>query len=146
MKIVPATILRGNISTAVSLERLIPEFLQPHTEQEYARRLALANPLILIAEVDGLPAGYKVGYDRYRDGSYYSWVGGVLPTFRRQGIAEKLADAQEDWAASQGHTRIILKTQEKYSGMIAFAQKRGFILINVDVTEKGEVLVLEKKL
>lgn len=139
-------IQRSTIDLAIAIEREIPEFDNPYDKTEYERRLSGANPLILVATVDNVPAGYKVGYDRYRNGSYYSWVGGVLPEYRGRKIANLLADEQEEWAAAQGYNRMILKTKPKYENMLAFAQKRGFVLINVDATEEGEVLVLQKTL
>lgn len=137
---------RGSMDEALSVERQIPEFEKPYDKKEYEQRLTGSNPLILVARVNDALAGYKVGYDRYRDGSFYSWVGGVLPEFRGLKLANRMADEQEEWAAAQGYNRIILKTKPKFENMLAFAQKRGFVLINVDNTEHGEILVLEKRL
>ncbi len=137
---------RGIIDEAIAIERLIPEFDKPYDTLEYELRLNDANPLILVAYIDGVSAGYKVGYDRYHDGSFYSWVGGVLPQFRGLKLANALADEQETWATAQGYDRIVLKTRPTFENMIAFAQKRGFALVNVDTTEHGEFLVLEKRL
>ena len=38
--------------------------------------------------------GFKIGYP-YNEDAFYSWVGGVLPNFRQQRIANKLAEEQE---------------------------------------------------
>lgn len=136
----------GTIDEAIAIEQRIPEFEKPYDKSEYERRLTGANPLILVARVDDSLAGYKAGYDRYRDGSFYSWVGGVLPEYRGLKIASALADEQEEWATAQGYERVVLKTRPTFENMIAFSQKRGFVVINVDTTEHGEFLVLEKRL
>jgi len=141
-----ATIAQGTIEQAMEIERQIPEFDTPHRRAEYERRLSGTNPLILIAEIDGANAGYKVGYDRHHNGTYYSWVGGVLPEFRGLKLASALANEQERWATAQGYKSIILKTKPHFDTMIGFAHKRGFVLINVDYEHGREMLVLEKKL
>ena len=72
------------------------------------------------AEVDGEPAGFKVGYER--ENYFYSWMGAVLPAYRRLGIAQKLADQQEKWAKSAGYTTIRFKTRNHHKGMFIFAR------------------------
>ena len=96
---------------------------------EYERRLN-ESALILTAELNGSPIGFKVGYDRFKDGSFYSWMGGVLPDYRQSGVASALADVQEEWAKENGYKTIKLKTRNKHEAMIAFAIDRGF-----DITE-----------
>lgn len=74
------------------------------------------------------PIGFKIGYDRFGDGSFYTWMGSVLPEYRRCGIAQALARKQEFWAKEQGFTSIKLKTRRKYKAMIAFVKTFGFAL------------------
>ena len=40
----------------------------------------------------GFKAGYATAHNRY-----YSWLGGIDPDFRRQGIAKQLMNQQHDW-------------------------------------------------
>jgi ribosomal protein S18 acetylase RimI-like enzyme len=49
--------------------------------------------LILVASIQKMLLGYKVAYKDGQD--LYSWMGGVLPEYRKMGIAKKLADEQE---------------------------------------------------
>ena len=106
----------------------IPEFNSPFKIKEYKKRCA-GKHLALIAEIDNQPVGFKIGYDRFKNGSFYSWMGGVLPKFRRMGVAYSLANFQEKWAAENGFNSIILKTRKKHDEMIAFSLNRGFIII-----------------
>lgn len=53
------------------------------------------------ARVDGGLVGFKLGY-AMSETKYYSWLGGVVPAFRRRGIAGALMKAQHDWLAAQG--------------------------------------------
>jgi GNAT superfamily N-acetyltransferase len=76
--------------------------------------------------------GFKVGYQREIDGSFYSWMGGVLPDFRRRHVARLLAEAQEKWAAGHGYRRITCKTRNRHKAMLLFALKNGFRITAVE--------------
>ena len=105
----------------------IPEFNSPFEIKEYKKRCA-GKHLALIAEIDNQPVGFKVGYDRFNNGSFYSWMGGVLPDFRQKGVASLLADLQENWAIINGYNSILLKTRKKHKAMISFSLKHGFTI------------------
>jgi len=47
--------------------------------------------IILRACIKDITVGFKVGYGK-KDGLYYSAKGGVLPTYRRMGLARKMLD------------------------------------------------------
>lgn len=134
----------GNIPEVVNLSRQIPEFIDPHSAPVYEERILAVPHLILVADVDGEPAGFKVGYQR--DGYFYSWMGAVLPAFRRLGIAQKLANYQEKWVKSEGYTTIRCKTRNHHKGMFIFALKNGFDVIEVQVKDSiGENRILLQK-
>ena len=120
-------ILESDISTVVAISKKIPEFDGPPEAEVYQERLSPVPHLILVAQVNGVNAGFKVGYER--DGYFYSWMGGILPEFRKLGLAKALADAQEIWAKSQGYTTITFKTRNHHKGMLIFAIKNGFDII-----------------
>lgn len=94
------------------------------------------------------PIGFKIGFDRFKDGSFYTWMGSVLPPYRRGGIAKALARKQESWAVQQGFTSIRLKTRKKYKTMIAFAENSGFTLVEeiAKIPEAETRLLFEKTL
>ena len=104
--------------------------------------------MILVAEKDQQVVGFKVGYDRYRDGSFYSWIGGVLPENRKDGIATQLANEQEKWVSEQGFSSIMLKTRNRFRAMLIFALKNGFLIENIEI--KGNIednrIILRKML
>ena len=106
--------------------------------EEYKKRCA-GKYLALIAEIDNQLVGFKIGYDRFKNGSFYSWMGGVLPKFRRMGVAYSLANFQEKWAAENGFSSILLKTRKKHDEMIAFSLNRGFI-----ITEETQIIPAEE--
>ena len=115
----------GSFEKCVDLSFKIPEFNSPFEIKEYKKRCA-GKHLALIAKIDNQPVGFKVGYDRFNNGSFYSWMGGVLPDFRQKGVVSLLADLQENWAIINEYNSILLKTRKKHKAMISFFLKRGF--------------------
>ncbi len=127
----------ASIEEIVALSKQIPEFTNPYGAEEYHRRLNRAKHLILIAEIEAIPAGFKVGYERFDDNSFYSWMGGVHPEFRQEGVAKALAEYQQQWAREQGYRSIRLTTRNRHRNMLIFAIKDGFQI--VDFRPRAEV-------
>lgn len=120
-------IREGNIDEVVALSNQIPEFIAPcPKKKEYENRLLNVNHLILVAFYKGEAAGFKVGYER--EDYFYSWMGAILPPFRRKGIASALAIKQEQWVKSQGYELIRFKTRNRLKGMLQFSLSNGFII------------------
>ncbi|MFK7921841.1 MAG: GNAT family N-acetyltransferase [Bacteroidia bacterium] len=147
-KIMIETIPLDSIERVVSLSLMLPEFHKPYSALVYKARLAEVPHLILIKRLDDQDVAFKVGYERKKDGSFYSWMGGVLPQARRKGIALDLALEQERWAKAQGYRSIKFKTLNRHKKMLHFALGRGFDIIGVDAfPERGENRIwLEKEL
>ncbi len=140
------TIKETDIDTVVALSQQIPEFVNPHKAEEYRKRLAGVPHLVLAAFKEDQPIGFKVGYER--EGDFYSWMGGVLPGFRKIGIAQALADAQEIWAKKSGYPTITFKTRNSHKGMLIFALKNGFDIIGFEpkATTASHRILLRKQL
>lgn len=141
------TIQFADTETIVQLSASIPEFDAPYSPAEFHRRLSATPHLILIAYADDQPVGFKVGYARSST-VFYSWMGGVLPAFRRLGVAATLADAQEDWARQNGYAMVELKTRNRYKAMLCFALNRGFDITGIEVKDslREMRIFLQKKL
>jgi predicted GNAT superfamily acetyltransferase len=141
-------IREGEIEEVVALSRAVPEFVQVYEEEAYIRRLSQRTHLILIAEVDGAPAGFKVCYQSETPGIVYSWMGAVLPAYRKSGLAAAMADRQQDWARRQGFHTIRFKTRNRFIQMLHFGLSNGFRIVGFE--KKGEVadyrILLEKQL
>lgn len=133
------TLTLDSIERIVSLSRKLPEFQNPYAASFYHQRLEEVPHLILVKQLNNQDVAFKVGYEREQDGSFYSWMGGVLPQARRNGIALALAQAQESWAKAQGYQCIKFKTLNRHKKMLYFALGRGFDIIGVDAfPERGE--------
>jgi predicted GNAT superfamily acetyltransferase len=138
----------GSIEEAVNISTQIPEFTHPHQAAEYEKKLKGKKNLILIAYYRNDPIGFKVGYDKERDGSFYSWMGGVLPDYRQKHVASELARIQEGWAKENGFTSIRFKTRNRHTAMLLFALKNNFQIIAMEPRDTVEEyrIVLEKRL
>jgi len=122
-------IATGTLETVVAISQKIPEFHNPHNLLTYQQRLKGVPHIILVAYVDDIPAGFKVGYERA--GYFYSWMGAILPTYRRLGLARKLAEKQEIWAKENGYPHVTFKTRNRLKPMLLFAISRGFDIIDI---------------
>ena len=118
--------------------QIVPNLLQqvPELEQifdaEGARRLLANAGLALIAQVNGEPAGFKLGYDRFSDGSYYSWLGGVVPEHRGGLVAQHLLTYQETWVRDQGYRGIYVKTRNGFVGMRILLARNGYDMVGIE--------------
>jgi GNAT superfamily N-acetyltransferase len=139
-------IKKGTIQEAISISKLIPEFNHAYRESEYNERIGNKTTLVLIACDEDRRVGFKLGY--LNDSFFYSWMGGILPAYRRCGIATQLADVQEQWVREMRIPKIRLKTLNRFKGMLIFALQRGFEIIGTeDFAEENTIkIILEKQL
>ncbi|MFB0908982.1 MAG: GNAT family N-acetyltransferase [Spirosomataceae bacterium] len=142
-------ILEGSTKDCLEIPRQILELSDnQYDEAEYDKRLSKANQLLLIAKIDKSAVGFKVSYRKEQAGSFYSLMGGIVPDYRQQKVAPKLADAQEEWAKSQGYTAITFKTRNYLKPTLIFALKNGFNIIDVIPKDKifNHRIILKKLL
>jgi len=88
--------------------------------------------MLLVAHFEDIPAGFKVGYRENRY-IYYSAKGGVLPEFRRRGIARFLMEAMVERVELHGYRRFAFDTfPNLHPGMTVLAVNSGFRLVKAD--------------
>ncbi|MCE7994496.1 MAG: GNAT family N-acetyltransferase [Roseivirga sp.] len=133
----------ASLSEALNLLGQLPEFDQLRPLDYYEQMLKSKAQLILVAKHNRKTVGCKLGYDRFEDGSFYSWLGGVLPAHRKSGVAWKLARHQEEWARKTGFGSIKFKTQNRHKAMLQFAIKNGFSIYNVKSKDELELYRIE---
>lgn len=104
------------------------------------------NILSIIAYHNQKPIGFKIGY-HYNESTFYSWVGGVLYNYRKQGIAKQLAILQEDWTKQQGYTKLRTKSMNRFKPMMILNLKNGFDIQQIYTNNNGQTkIVFEKEL
>lgn len=121
------------IEEAIKVNLTIPEFDERSRAKEYfTDRYKGKETLIIAAYLNKTPAGYLVGYDRFGDKSFYCWMAGVAPEFRRKGILAALMDYLESWAKKRGYKKIRIKTRNNRREMLACLVKYGFYFTGVE--------------
>lgn len=100
--------------------------------------------LIVLCDYQNQLVAFKIGY-RYNSTTFYSWVGGVLPQYRRNGIAKKLAELQEQKVKAQGYQAIRTKSMNRFKSMMILNLKNGFDIKSVYTNEVGQTKVVFEK-
>lgn len=102
--------------------------------------------LILIAYWDGRPAGFKIGYGQDNE-LFYSWTGGVHPSYRKRGIAETLMQKQHEWCVQNKYKVIETRTRNKFPDMIKLNLKHQFQIVGTFTdTDKEPKIILRKNI
>jgi GNAT superfamily N-acetyltransferase len=112
---------------------------------EVPRRLAtVARPLLLTARLGDEVVGFKLGYAE-SEAVFYSWLGGVQPAYRQQGIARELMQRQHDWCRRAGFRRVRMKTRNQWKFMLILSLRSGFEISETYAGADGVLrIVLEK--
>ena len=142
------TIKEVPIEEVVKVNATIVEFDAPYQKDYFENRYKDKNKLIIVAYVDDQPAGYIVGYDKFRDGSFYCWMAGVNPKFRKLGLLKAMMDYEDKWAKEKGYNKIKIKTRNNRREMLAYLVKYGFFF--TEVVQQPNIddnrILLEKEL
>lgn len=121
-----------------------------HSEpnDEARERLLHSHDLLIVLALDenDLAVGFKIGYRQDPD-TFYSWLGGVLPDYRRMGIASQMMKRQHDWAKEQGYRFVQTKTLNRWRDMLVLDLRDGFSITGTYVGKDGRLrIILEKEL
>lgn len=110
-------------------------------------RLHTKEALISLMAYENMnPVGFKIGY-RYDPTTFYSWIGGVLKPFRKQGIGAELARLQEQKVREKNYTKLRTKSMNKYKSMMILNLKNGFDIVKIYTNKTGQTkLIFEKNL
>lgn len=142
-------IVISNVTDAQPYEKELEELYQ----EIFASKIKFLSSLfekkhfhLVIAIKEGKLIGFKAGYEQ-KSSRFYSWIGGVSPLHRGQGIAGELMKAQHTWCHHHGYTAIQTKTKNRWKQMLILNLKHGFNVIGTYTDETGEPkIILEKKL
>ncbi|RPD46936.1 N-acetyltransferase [Hymenobacter sediminis] len=97
-----------------------------------------------LAFAEGKLVACKLGYER-KPGSYYSWLGGVHPAHRGQGLAAELMRRQHAWCKAKGYHSVRTQTFNRWRAMLILNLRFGFDIIGTVQGGRGLTLVLEKQ-
>lgn len=128
-------IRQGAIQEAHTAFMNIPELDRYLTLDEMTSRLP-KGAIILVATVPDtrnaidIIVGFKIGYP-INEQHFYSWLGGVIPEYRGNGIAQQLLAEQERRVAERGYTLLSVKSMNRFPGMLCLLIKNGYQITNV---------------
>ncbi|MEW6284280.1 MAG: GNAT family N-acetyltransferase [Candidatus Eremiobacterota bacterium] len=127
--------------------RLHVQVLGPISARRLLARLrGRRRPLLLVALHRERVVGYKFGFED-RPGRFYSWIGGVHPDFRRQGIGRALMRCQHRLLAAAGYRSVRTHTRSKHRAMLLLNIATGFDVIGTFTDRRGQPkIILEKRL
>lgn len=128
---------------------LYNQMFRPTREIEFFRRRYLGryNELLLIASLDERPVGFFLGFE-LKPSVYFSWLFGVLPEFRRVGVASQLMDAVHHWVAEHGYASIRLECQNQHRPIMHMAIAQGYDITGIrwDPDRGHNLVIFEKSL
>lgn len=104
----------------------------------------IADPDLWLAIEGSEWAGFKLGYRR-GDALLYSWLGGVHPRLRGQGVASELMQRQHAHAAASGYRFIETRTRAVNNPMILLNLRHGFHVAGFEVDARGIAVVTQRK-
>lgn len=126
------------------LEQMI--FQNHRVTDEKLDRIRNNQPVFLVAYDRKRPVGFKLGYVIPDTSTFFSWLGGVHPDYRRQGIAQKLLERQELLAREMGMNKIYFTSYDRFPAMIKLGKKNGYKLVKSEIDEEEMKYWYEKDL
>jgi GNAT superfamily N-acetyltransferase len=105
------------------------------------------NVLRMIARIKDRPVGFFVGFE-LKPTTFFAWFYGVLPDFRRQGIATQLMEAVHEWAANQEYESVRLECHNSARPMLHLTIELGYTIAGIrwDADRADNLVILEKAL
>lgn len=136
----------GELDLIASLYNQV--FAPPRSVESFCRRMeGRRNVLILVAQLDGRPVGFLTGLELKPD-THFGWLCGVLPQFRRLGIASQLMEADAAWAKEQGYEMIRIECYNRHRPMLHTAIRLGYNIVGIrwDGQHHDNLVIFEKEL
>jgi GNAT superfamily N-acetyltransferase len=123
---------------AAFLDVVLPDDWSNFAEKLAGRRWLSAHVAL---NNEGRLIGLKLGFERNR-GVFDSWMGGVAPEARGQGIAVALMAAQHLWAKEEGFRGLETATRQPNQAMAILNLKAGFVVAGLDAKPGGPTKIL----
>ena len=126
---------------AEDIQRIFLEVFDSETEPDFLSRVnEKKNLLVTLAYQENELIGFKLGYEKHR-GTFYSWLGGVVPKYQRKGIARTLLRHQHKSCSLSGYSEIQTHSQGNNSGMLILNMQEGFSVFGTHLGHKDEIAV-----
>ena len=118
----------------------------PRDVESFRRRFrGRYNDLRMIARIKDQPIGFFMGFE-LKPTTFFAWFYGVLPDFRRQGIATQLMEAVHEWSREQEYESVRLECHNSARSMLHLAIALGYIVAGIRWDpDRGDNLVIFEK-
>ena len=137
---------RSDLATIVSIYN---EMFRPQHDLAFFQRRLLGryNELLMVATLDARPVGFFSGFE-LKPSTYFAWLFGVLPEFRRVGVASQLFVAMHDWVAGHGYSMVRMECQNQHRPMLHMAIEHGYDVVGLrwDADRGHNLVIFEKSL
>jgi GNAT superfamily N-acetyltransferase len=128
---------------------LYNQVISPRVDSNFFRRRFLGrhNVCMMVAMIDNQHVGFIIGFE-LTPTTYFCWVCGVLPDYRRHGIATQLIQAQGAWAVEHDYALIRFECNNQHRPMLHVAITEGYDLVGIrwDTASADNVVIFEKEL
>jgi GNAT superfamily N-acetyltransferase len=128
--------------------KLYNQIFRPYRDEEEFRRRYLGryNVLQMVARVDDRLVGFFLGFE-LKPRVFFSWFYGVLPEYRRQGIASQLMEAVHSWARLNDYEAIRFECHNQHRPMLHLAIALEYDIVGIRWDpDRGANLVLFQKM
>ena len=121
-------------------------FRPPRDPESFKRRYrGRYNVLQLIARMENKPVGLFLGFE-LKPTVFFAWFYGVLPDYRRQGIASQLIEAVHSWAQQNEYESIRFECHNQHRPMLHLAIALQYDIVGIRWDpDRGENLVIFEK-
>jgi len=126
---------------------LYNQVFRPAREVESIRRRFRGryNVLMLMARLNDKPVGFFMGFE-LKPTVFFAWFYGVVPDYRRQGIASQLMDAVHSWAKQNEYDSIRMECHNKHRPMLHLAIALEYDIVGMRWDpDRGDNLVIFEK-
>jgi GNAT superfamily N-acetyltransferase len=123
-------------------------FRPPRDLESFKRRYrGRHNILQMVARIKDRPVGFFLGFELKPD-VFFAWFYGVLPDFRRQGIASQLMDAVHSWARQSGYDVLRVECHNQHRPLLHLSIALGYDIVGIrwDSDRCQNLVIFEKQL
>lgn len=123
-------------------------FTPARTADSFRRRFeGRQHALILVAQVERRPVGFLTAMELKPD-THFGWLCGVLPDFRRAGVASQLLDAHEAWSRGEAYEVLRFECYNRHRPMLHTAIRHGYNIVGIrwDEQHHDNLVIFEKNL
>jgi GNAT superfamily N-acetyltransferase len=122
-------------------------FRPPRDEEHFQRRyLGRHNVLQMVARLNQRAVGFALGFE-LKPRVFFTWFYGVLPSYRRQGIASQLMEAVHSWAKQNDYESIRCECHNQHRSMLHLAISQEYDIVGIRWDpDRGDNLILLQKM